>query len=101
MEDGILLDWLRDYLGQGVVIQCVQYRVGFLGSRGIRWQNIFSNRSLKDLSDAVPELCWGHTCLDVPHRMVHVNEDSADPILVGLNIRLASIPSVCDVEGKN
>src|SRR6267143_2791888 len=71
-----------DRLCQGVVVQCVQYRVSFLGCRRIRRQNILSDRSLKDLADTIPELYRGHARFDVPHRMVHVDKDSAETILV-------------------
>ena len=35
------------------------------------------------------------------HRMIHVNEDRSDPVLVSLNIRLAAISPVCNIEGQN
>jgi len=101
MERGVLLDWIRDHLGQGVVVQCVQYRVGFLGGRRIRWQNILSDRSLQDLADTVAELCRSHARLDIPHRMVHVDEDGSDAILVSLDVRLTSVSAVGDVEGQD
>src|SRR2546428_5746666 len=101
MEGAFLLDSIRAHLGQGVVVQGVQYRVGFLGGRRICWQNILSNRSLKDLADTVAELCRSHAGLDVPHRMVHDDEDGSDAILVSLDVRLTSVSTVGDVEGQD
>src|SRR5207253_1473930 len=54
-----------------------------------------------DLADTVTELGRSHARLYIPHRMVHVDEDSSDTILVSLNIGLAPIPSVRDVEGQD
>ena len=89
------------HLGQGVVVQCVQYRVSFFGGRRIRWQNILSDRPFQDLADTVAELCRSHASLDIPHRMVHVDEDGSNAILVSLDVRLTSVSTVGDVEGQD
>src|SRR5438876_412666 len=41
---GIVLDRLLSHLGQGVVVQCVQDRVGFLWGRRVRWQNLLNRQ---------------------------------------------------------
>src|SRR5438034_11554126 len=67
----------------------------------MEWQDLVGDGPFENLSYPVSKLRGRQVRLHVPHRMIHVHVDRPDPALVGLNVRLAPVSTVSNIERQD
>src|SRR5207247_4014669 len=76
-------------------------RVGLSWLGRIHCQDLFGYGPFKNLSYTVSKLRRGQVRFHVPHRMIPVRVDRPDAALVGLNVRLAPVSTVSNIERQD
>src|SRR2546430_7268316 len=80
---------------------CLKKKKRLLRSRRAHRENFLRNRSFKYLSDTIAEFRRSHASFNEPHGMIHVHKDSPYTTFVSLNICLAAVSTMRNVEGEN